>query len=323
MLHATCHTEKEGWVDVPDLTHMSELRSVAGNLLWAEVDVGGLTPEDTELLAEEFSLHPLAVEDATESRHRPKLESYGKDLFMVIHQLDEADGQLEPVQISCFVGDRYVLTFHEGATRTLDEAKRRWQEDRPANSHPSDLLHVLVDVVVDDYQAIADRLEDEMENLEEIVLAAPHAPVSRQLYSVKQRLARLRRYVLPGARLLDWAVDPDSRRPFTDETAARFRDVHDNLMRVTDQIRNVDELAQAVLDLTKAEQATALNETTRKLSAWASIFAAATVIAGVYGMNYKLLPRADTSLFGFLFAIGLMVVTCGILYVNFKKREWL
>lgn len=322
MLLAECHSHSRGWEKVDNLDDLSELRKDRENLLWAEADVKTLTEEDIALIAEEFGLHALAVEDAINLRQRPKLEEYEGHLFVVLHELNEIDGQLEAQQIACFLGDTWVLTLHGGTKRTLDEAKRRWQETPPAQRHPSVLLHTLIDTVVDDYQAIADRLEDEMEGLEEIVLETPRAPVHNQLYSLKQRVARLRRYVLPGARLLEWAVDPDTAKPFSDDTGTLFRDVHDHLLRITDQVRNVDDLAQAILDLSRSEHAQALNEVSKKLTAWAAIFAVGTLIAGIYGMNFALVPD-EGSLFGFWFAVALMAVMGIVLFWYFKKRDWL
>lgn len=322
MLLAVCHSTKGGWEEVQNLDDLSDLRAEEGNLLWAEADVAQLSADDIATIAQEFDLHPLAVEDAVHTRQRPKLEAYDTHLFAVVQELNEQDGQLEAVQIACFIGDRYVLTIHAGAERTLAEAKRRWSDIPPPRQHPSYLLHTVIDVVVDDYQTIADQLEDEMEGLEEIVLATPDAPIQRQLYELKQRLARLRRYVLPGSRLLDWIVDPDTKKPFSEETAALFRDVHDHIMRIGEQVRNVDDLTQAILDLTRAEHAQALNETSKKLSAWAAIFAVGTLIAGIYGMNFELIPD-EQSIAGFWFAIGLTVVSSVALYINFKKRDWL
>src|SRR3712207_1113651 len=196
MLMAVCHSAEKGWREVGDLADLSDLRVERGNLLWAEADIANLTAADIETMAEEFGLAELAVEDAIHSRQRPKMESYEHHLFVVFHELDEIDDQLEPRQIACFIGRREVLPLHNGAVRTLRTAKKRWNQDQADfNEGPAYLLHTLMDVIVDDYQLIADRLEDEIENLEEIVLETATAPVERQLYNVKQRTARLRRYV--------------------------------------------------------------------------------------------------------------------------------
>ncbi|MDQ3985537.1 MAG: magnesium transporter CorA family protein [Actinomycetota bacterium] len=322
MLMAACHSKETGWIKVEELERLSDLREESGNLLWAETDVATLSAEEVSLITEEFELPRLAVEDAVEARSRPKLQPYGKVTFVVVHQLDEVEDQLEAVQIAGFVGPNFVLIFHAGAERTIKEAKRRWEEV-DLRDEPAMLLHILLDVIVDDYQAIADRVEEEMESLEEIVLEMPNAPVSRQLYALKQRVARLRRYVLPGTRLLDWALDPDTiNRPIPKHTEDLFRDVHDHLLRISDQVRNVDDLAQAVIDLTRAEQAAVLNETNRRLAAWAAIFAVGTFVAGIYGMNFSLVPGTGTR-FGFWFSLTLMAATSIGLYVYFKRRRWL
>jgi magnesium transporter len=302
---------------------MSELRAEAGHLLWAETDIATLSEEDVRLITEEFDLPELAVEDAIHARQRPKLEAYGDIVFLVMHQLDEIEDQLEATQIATFSGEHFVLVLHEGAQRTIDEAKKRWNSAKDLREGPALLLHTLADVIVDHYQFLSDELEDAMEELEDIALGTPHAPIQRQLYSIKQQVSRLRRYVLPGARLLDWALDPDPHgRPFTQETAHLFRDVHDHLIRIAAQVRNIDDLAQAVIDLTRAEQAAALNENSRRLAAWAAIFAIGTLIAGVYGMNFELVPPTGSSV-GFWFAVGLIVVSSVALWAYFRKRKWL
>jgi magnesium transporter len=307
---------------VENLDRLSDLRQESGNVLWAEADVSNLTEDDVAMIAEEFGLHPLAVEDAMSTRQRPKIESYEGHQFIVFHQLDEVADQLEATQIACFVGERYVLTIHAGAERVIKAAKDRWNANEDSARTPDALLHTLFDVVVDEYQDIADRLEQTMEDLEEIALESPGAPIQRQLYSVKQNLSRMRRYVLPATRVLDWTLDPASKRVTDEAMQALFRDVHDHLTRITDEIRNVDDLSQAVLDLTRAEQATSLSEVSRRLTAWAAIFAVLTLIAGIYGMNFELVPK-DQTLYGFWIAIAIMVACGAGLFTYFKRRGWL
>lgn len=322
MLMAICHSAHGGWTKVDDLDRLSDLRAEAGNVLWAEADVDDLTRADVELIAQEFALHPLAVEDAVSTRQRPKIETYEGHRFFVFHQLDEVSDQLEASQIACFVGERYVLTIHAGATRTIEAAKQRWREAEALPEHPSSLLHTIFDVVVDDYQRIADDLEQTIEDLEELALETPGAPLQRQLYNVKQRISRMRRYVFPASRLLDWSSDTSTVASFAPETQPMFRDVQDHLLRIADEVRNVDDLAQAVLDLTRSEQSNALNVVSRKLTAYAAIFAVLTLIAGVYGMNFELVP-ADGTLLGFWFAIALMVASGSGLFMYFRKRGWI
>jgi magnesium transporter len=180
-------------------------------------------------------------------------------------------------------------------------------------------MHTLLDVIVDDYQHKADAVEEEVEQLEEHLLATPDSPVEKQLYSLKQRLARLRRYAVPGERILSTMIAPTTTA-VPDETGAYFRDVHDHLLRITDQMRNVQDLVDALLDLRRIEQAKALNEVTKRLTGWAAIIAVPTLIAGIYGMNYELTPFDQG--WGFEVAIGIMLASAIGLYTFFKRRGW-
>ena len=331
---ATCHTGEMGWEKVENLSLLSDLRE-EGKLVWAEADISGLNEGDIAVIAAEFDLHPLAVEDAVHLRQRPKLDVFETHTFVVLHQLDEHDGQLEATQIACFVGDHYVLTLHAGAERSLLEARQRWSGmPDSVRGESAGLLYMLFDAIVDDYQRLADKLEDEIESLEEVSLEvgelraqsrmsqATDAPIQRQLYSIKQRLARLRRYALPSARVVASLTETHLAARLPREVAPLFGDVHDHVLRIGDQIHNIDELTAAVLDLHRTEQAIALNEVTKKLTGWAAIIAVPTLISGVYGMNFELVPD-EQHIFGFWFALTLIAVSVTSLYVYFKRKGWI
>jgi magnesium transporter len=325
MLMAVCHSTHAGWAEVEDFEELSDLRKTEGNLLWAESDVENLTHDEIETIAEEFGLHPLAVEDATNKRQRPKLENYDSHLFLILHQLDEVNGQLEAVQLACFVGERFVLTVHHGADRTIEEAKKRWREtDGDFDKGPAHLVHTLLDVIVDCFEEHANKLESQAEELEDQALSSPTTPIQKRLYSVKQQVARLRRYAFPVSGVIEQLTHPEGEgRDFVGvEESIYFRDVQDHTLRINEQVRNVDDIASAVLDLVRGEQASIENVNNRRLAAWAAIFAVSTLVAGVYGMNFRLVPD-DGSLFGFWFAVILMAGLSGGLYMYFKRKDWL
>ena len=326
MLTAIYHTPEGGWQEVTDLSIISNLCEKSGARVWAEADISTLTASDILTIAEEFGLHELAVEDAIEAKERPKLEEYEKHLFVVAHELQTHDGQLEPVQIACFIGTRYVLALHAGAERTMTETKARLQATKgDVWGGSAYLMHTLLDTLVDDYQHIADSLEQEVEQLEEELLANPRSPAQMHLYTVKQREARFRRYVLPAARMLSAVVQEGSIGAsialVDTHFGAYFRDVHDHTLRIADQIRNVEDLSDALIDLVRVEAANAQNEVTKRLTGWAAIIAIPTFIASVYGMNFRLVPNHEV--IGFWFALSLMAVTATILYVFFKRRGWI
>ncbi|MGH2760518.1 MAG: magnesium transporter CorA family protein [Actinomycetota bacterium] len=327
MLTAIYSTPDTGWREITDLSKISNLCDESGSRVWAEANVATLTKEDIATIAGEFGLHELAVEDATEQRERPKLEEYEKHLFVVVHELQERDGQLEAVQIACFIGTRYVLALHFGAERTLDETKRRLRAHKGELwGGSASLMHTMLDAIVDDYQRIADALEEEVEHLEEELLADPRSHAQTRLYTVRQREARFRRYVLPVSRMLSNVVDQGSIgsaiRLVDTDFGAYFRDVYDHTLRVADQLRSIEDLSDALIDLVRVEAANAQNEVTKRLTGWAAIIAVPTFIASVYGMNFRLVP-ADGELFGFFFAMGMMVAAAIGLYAFFRRRGWI
>jgi len=331
MLLAVCHSDNSGWKTVEDLDEISDLRSEHGNLVWAEADLATIDAGDAKVIEEEFGLHPLAVEDSLRPRQRPKLEDYEHHLFLVLHQLDEEEGQLEASQIACFVGDRFLLTLHEGAGSTLEAAKARWRKlEHTPKLGSAYLIHTLFDVLVDHYEEIVTALDDRIESLEESVLVTElrydsepglELRVQRDLYRLKQQLSRLRRYALPTERVLDWIMDGPGRDHFPPETRALFADVHDHILRIGDQVRNIDDLTDAVLDLMRSKQTARLNETTKKLTAWAAIIAVPTFIASVYGMNFALVPP-EGGLLGFYFSLSLMILSSVGLYFYFRNKHW-
>jgi magnesium transporter len=326
MLTALHYSPDTGWQEVTDLSVISSLCERSGERVWAEADVSTLTDGDVATIAEEFGLHELAVEDAKSMRERPKLEEYERHLFVVVHELETRDGQLEPVQIACFVGTRYVLVLHAGARSIMAEAKRRLRATKTDVWGGSTyLMHTLLDTIVDDYQHIADHLEEEIESVEEELLEDPRSPAQTRLYTVKQRLARFRRYVLPVSRMLSVVTNQGSFAPSIaiaeEHFGAYFRDVHDHTLRVADQVRNVEDLTDALLDLVRVEATNAQNEVTKRLTGWAAIIAVPTYIASVYGMNYQLVPRHQA--LGFWFALGLMASSAIGLYVYFRRRGWI
>ena len=322
MLRAVCHSGEGRWVEIDDFARVSDLIAGGTQLVWAQADLHDLTPENIARVGEELGLHPLALEDAMRPRQRPKVEMYEGHLFAVTHQLDVVDDQLEARQIACFVGERFVFTVHQGAERTMTEAFARLARLTAADDRgTSAVMQAILDAVVDDYESTADRLEGEIESLEEIVLSDRTAKVQDRLYSVKQQIARLRRYVVPGERVLA-DVLTGRTNVATDRTREHFRDIHDHLLRIGDQIRNIEDLTNAVVEFQRAEQSNALNEVTKRLTGWAAIIAIPTLIASVYGMNYPLVPDNSRSE-GFWFALGLMATSAIVLYVYFKRRSWI
>ena len=340
-VNALCRSS-DGWDEVDDLDKVLELRADPSRLVWVEADVSEAAPEAARSLAQGFGLDPLAVEDAMEARQRPKLEPYPGHLLVILHQLDELEDQLEPRQMAAFVGAGFVIVLHHGADRLVREARARLSGDEDPTAHR--LLHALVDSTVDDYEAKANELGEDVEELETQALAvarrsgadgedpAGELPDQYQLYTVKQQLSMLRRYALPLGRSLDRLAHADGAGVQADvaadadaqeETELQFRDVQDHVLRLGAQVRSIDELASGVLDLTRSIQADTLNDINKKLTGWAAVIAGPALIVGLYGTNYGLLPSKALGNWGFVFVVGLMLGTAAGLYAFFRRRRWI
>jgi magnesium transporter len=299
-----------------------------GGFVW----IGLYEPNASELadIAEEFSLHPLAVEDAVHAHQRPKLELYGDSLFAVLktvryipHEaVTETSEIVESGEIMVFLGDCFVVTVRHGEHGALKSVRDRLQDDPDILSRgPSSVLYAIADHVVDTYLAVADSIETDIDQIEEHAFAEWRGRDSGVVYQVKRELLKLRRAVNPLAQPLRvlvgtplGVVDPKVR--------AYFRDVEDHLTRVQETIASYDELLTSLLMANLAQLSIAQNEDMRKITAWAAIIAVPTAIAGIYGMNFDYMPELG-SRFGYPAVLLLIAVVCVVLYRGFKRNGWL
>lgn len=305
------------WSELQDLERISDLVAADGSLVWAMIDSRDVEPVDLQVIADELGLHPLAVEDSVVHRQRPKIEPYEKHLFAVMHHLTDDGSAIDARQLSCFIGNRWVLTLHQGVPLELVLPRL----DPPASGQGvSAITHALLDFIVDGYEAIAEQLEGEVDQLEELALGPAHPDLQDRVYAVKRRLVALRRYLVPGERLLRALVGDMTAVPT--ETTARFRDVHDHLLRTLDVTRDVSEILDAIVNLQRADQQAEFGEVTKRLTGWAAIVAVPTFIASMYGMNFELIPN-EGSLTGFWIAIASMTISAAWLFAVFKRKHWI
>jgi magnesium transporter len=286
------------------------------DIMWAEVDVDTLESHDGELLAEVFGIDGQTLQTALDPRHRPKLETLADRRFLVLHELNERNGRLQPSQIACFFADDEVIVVHSSATRTL-EAARELREQLGKELDANQLVGCILKVLVDDYQMIADRMHGDIGALEDIALETVDAPIQRQLYLISQRISRLNYYVVPLEKVVTGFTRLDGG-----SVGLRNDELKDLLLDIVHQVRSMDTTARAVINLTQAQREIELNDINKKLAGWAAIFGAGAFIAGIYGMNFELVPRRET-LSGFLVVLGLIALVSVGLYFFLRNRRWL
>ncbi len=288
------------------------------------------TAEQLAQVGEVFGLHPLALEDATNTRQRPKIERYDDMLFLALRTLgyvehsDRTEGGdvVQTGAVMVFVGENFVVTVRHGRHAAMTGLRRRL-ETSPAQLAlgPSSVLHAVADKVVDDYLVVVDAVNGDIEEIESSVFGQRAQTDIERIYQLKRDVIEMKRTVGPlAAPLHELAERP--RRAVHPDIREYFRDVSDNLSRVRDQVQSFDELLSSILQAGLAKLSVAENEDMRKISAWVAICAVPTMIAGIYGMNFEHMPELSTR-WGYPAVLTLMLAVCGTLYRGFKRNGWL
>jgi magnesium transporter len=279
---------------------------------------------ELEAMQAQFDLHELAVEDARHGHQRPKIEEYGDELFCVLHTVDAVDGEIYAGEIDIFVGPNYVLSARSRTERGFQEVRARCEREPELLRHGSGyVLYALMDAVVDRYFPAIDALETELEALEERIFAGgglARANVEA-LYALKQKLMTLKHAAGP---LLEATGKLYGGRvpPVCQGMAEYFRDVYDHLVRINQSIDSLRETVVTGISVHAALSTMQQGETTRRLAAYAALVAVPTMIAGVYGMNFRHMPELDWAV-GYPLAVGLMVLIDVVLFWRFRKAGWL
>jgi magnesium transporter len=284
-------------------------------------------PELAEM-QEEFTLHPLAVEDAQVGHQRPKLEEYGESVFAVMHLVEMTikDGGIAELgvgEIDVFVGRNYVLSVRSRSQQQFMGVRARLEREPHLLRQGSGfVLYALIDAVVDRYFPIIDAIEAELEHIEQQIFARANArEMTQKLYALKERVVVMKHAVFP---LMEVAAKLSGGRvpSVCANTQEYFRDVYDHLVRLNTSLDTIrDTIASAMqvnLALTTIDEA----ETTKRLTAWAAIFALPMVFEGIWGMNFKYMPELEAT-WGYPMALGVIAVGCILLYRGFKKSGWL
>ena len=318
----TCHRYSHGKAVEEDVdpARISDLLGDEHSLVW--LDALDPTDEELALLEEEFSLPRVVMEDVRERDQRPHVEALEDAFFLVMYAFRMDGDEPLPHEIHAIVGTRYLVTFRYAPAFDMERVKRRWKDGAElAGEGGGFLLHPLLDEVVDSYLEVLDELELRSEEVEGAVFAdSPPADVQARIFQEKKRLIEFRRRVLPLREVLD--LLQEERHVVTPALRGEYKDVADHVVRALELVDSVRELLTTVLDAHLSRVGHQLNEVVKKLTSWAAIILIPTLIAGVYGMNFRHMPELDW-LFGYPFAIGLMLGSAGLLYLVFKRRDWL
>ncbi|PRX97363.1 magnesium and cobalt transport protein CorA [Allonocardiopsis opalescens] len=312
------------------------MREAPDTLAW----IGLFQPGEARLhaVAQEFDLHPLAVEDAVVAHQRPKLERYGDTLFVVLRAaryLDDAE-EVEFGELHLFVGPRFVLTVRHGRAPDLGAVRRRMEENPELlRLGPEAVLYAVVDWVVDGYAPVVAGLQNDIDEIEtEVFGGDPN--VSRRIYELSREVIEFQRATRPLLDMLAGLAAGFDKYGTDSELQRYLRDVADHATTVAERVDGFRMMLSDILTVNATLVAQAQNEEikhlteasftqseeVKKISSWAAILFAPTLIGTVYGMNFTHMPETEWPL-GYPFAVLLMLLVCLSLYVVFKRRDWL
>ena len=305
---------------------LAECQAGAPTLPKVWLNVYGM--HDAELMAEvgrRFKLHPLVLEDILNTDQRAKVEDYDDYLFLVARffDYDVATLTLTSEQVSFVIGEGFVLTFQERPTGSFDPVREWLRQDkgRIRQLGTDYLAYALLDILVDRYFAVLEQIGERSEQLEDDLMLRPDTTLLHTLHQLKRETLALRRSIWPLREVVNTLIRGESRF-FTASTQLYLRDIYDHTVHLIESLEAIRDLIAGMLDIYLSSISNRVNQEVRALTVVAIIFMPATLISGVFGMNFRAMPLLD-NLNGFYIALGLMVGVATTLGVIFWRRRWL
>lgn len=305
-----------------DLNKVHEVLKDESQFVWI-----GLHEPSAQVLQsvqEEFNLHDLAIEDAHRAHQRPKIELYGDNIFIVMRTAHKNQQQhIEFGETHFFVGKNFIVSVRHGSSVAYTEVRSRC-ESMPEllSKGQSFVLYAIMDFIVDRYFPVVDDMEKELEMIEdEIFKQKPRRQTTEQIYQLKRELLEVRRAVSPLVDICNRLMRFDIKS-ISAETHPYFRDIYDHVVRINEMVDNTRELLNTALEANFSLISISQNDTSKKFAGWAAIIAVPTMVAGFWGMNFKVMPETESE-YGFYSIILGTIAACAILYLLFRRSGWL
>jgi magnesium transporter len=292
------------------------------NVVW--VDVHDPNDADYSNLAEEFGFHPLSIEDTQKTHQRPKVEEYRGYYFIVLYEVSLVGEkrELELRELNIFLGKNYIVSVHSQPLRAVDTAARLWPSwlDR-TDANAGLLAYLMIDAVVDDYNPLLDILSDRLDDLEDGIFGEFDPSVIEEIFLIKKQLLFLRRRIAPLREVFNTLLRRE-QPIFPSEIHIYFQDVFDHLIRVTEFIDTLRDMVGSTMDAYLSVSGNRMNMVMKRLTSMSAILMSVTLVAGIYGMNFKGMPELDWK-YGYVIALSSMVVIGLVLYLFFRRIKWL
>jgi magnesium transporter len=292
--------------------------------LWIHVE--GLNQiEPINSIGDTYRIHPLVLEDILNTAHRPKIENFDDYLLVImkIIDYDEKTDELSTHQISIVLGPKYLLSFKEGVEDPFNHLRQRMKavNSRTRLSGTDYLAYCMIDIVVDNYFVILDKLGERIDLLEEEVVKNPQPKTLRVIHKIKRDLISLRRSVWPLREIVNRLINDDSPL-INDSTRPYLRDVFDHTIHAVDTLETFRDIVSGMLDIYLSSMSNKLNEIMKVLTIIATIFIPLTFLAGWYGMNFKNMPELDSP-WGYPLVTVAAVIIAVFMLGFFRRKKWI
>ncbi len=297
-------------------------------VLW--VDFENTPPEEDEpILRETFGFHPLAIDDALQESHVPKLDDWGEFLYIVLHAVifnQENDGDIDTLELDVFLGKNYMVTHHD---KQISAVEKVWssiqRDDRPLKSGVDRLLYKLVDEVAASYMPVVEEIDEAVDQVEDQVFSNPDPHVLEQIFKLKRATLYLRRVIGPQREVLN-KLARDDIAVIDIRARVYFRDVYDHLVRLQDITESIRELVSGTLDTYLSVINNRMNDIMKTLTLITTLFMPISFIASFFGMNFfgpvLDLPRW-TGLPAFYFTLALVIIMPLSMYLWMRSKRWM
>jgi magnesium transporter len=305
------------------VAQISDLLADESAVVWLDLHNPG--HDDLSVISGEFGLHPLAVEDAVQYHERTKLDRYHSHLFLLAYavRLDPGTGELTTSELAAFITRQALITVRKDDGLDIGMVLDYWDESPDlAGAGVSYLLHGVLDYLVDTHFAAVQAMDSSIESLEDELFdeASRGTEVQRRSFELRKSLVMLRRVVLPMREVVNTLMRRDLH-VVSEEIHPYYQDVYDHVLRATEWTESLRDLVTTILETNLTIQGNRMNVITKKVTSWAAIVAVPTFVTGFYGMNVPYPGFGKSS--GVLTALVLMFGIAAILYVVFRKRDWL
>lgn len=309
----------DGPTDISDLV---DIARKDGGFVW--LGLAEPTQNEFNMVVGELNFHPLAVEDAVNAKQRPKIEDYEGLTFFVLKTVffDKAEQEISTGELMCFISDHFIVIVRHGEGHPLSTVRHDLEQNSELlKLGPFAVLHAVADRIIDGYTNIATALELEVVGVENKVFSGKRQTFSQEIYFLKREIIEFKHaiepLIVPISKLTtDSVVNvPEAIKPF-------FRDTSDHLLQACEHATGLDSLITSVLQADLAHIQVQQNIDVRRISAWVALASGPTMIAGIYGMNFKHMPELGTK-YGYFAVLGVMVCLTGFLIRSFRKSGWL